>query len=41
VGDVLAARPAGRPAPMVAPAHGLHQWSVEYSWDTLAAGGQA
>jgi tRNA pseudouridine38-40 synthase len=40
VDDVLAARPAGQPAPPVAPAHGLHQWSVEYPW-TPAVGDAA
>jgi tRNA pseudouridine38-40 synthase len=34
--------PAGNAPPLQpAPAHGLHQWAVEYPWETLAARGVA
>ena len=38
----LVNRPAGQAPPVQpAPAHGLHQWSVEYPWERMAAPGVA
>jgi tRNA U38,U39,U40 pseudouridine synthase TruA len=37
IAELVDSSATGAAAPPVAPAHGLHQWSVEYPWEIAVA----